>query len=353
MNELTDMRTPEVVGAEIRNLSSAAKYMTVWYAVEIGRRLTEAKSLVKHGEWLAWLQRETEFSQPSASRLMRIYAEYGADQGSLFGTETKYSTLNNLSVSNALRLLAVPEEERESFANEVDAEHLSTRELETAIRERDEARKALQITEARLEDTQRTLAGSDEQITDLRRRLADAQEDIQAADEQAAENERRLEERIKELEARPVEVAVQEPDPAALQKAVDAALEESRAKHTAELEKLQKKLESAEKARDKAREAAEKAGEKAAEAGKAEAEKLRTEQQTAAAEAQRYKAETEELKKKLAMSGEAVTTFKLHFTAWQRAYADMMTALDAADREAAAKLRAAVAAQLGAWGKEA
>ena len=120
------VRTAAIVGAEIRNLTRTVKQLNVLYAVEVGRRLTEAKAMVGHGEWMDWLKRETEFSQSAANRLMRVYAEYGADQNSIFGAETKSSTLNNLSVSNALRLLAVPEEERETFAAEVDAEHLSS-----------------------------------------------------------------------------------------------------------------------------------------------------------------------------------------------------------------------------------
>lgn len=335
---MTTERTPEVVGAEVRNLTAAAKYLTVWYAVEIGRRLTEAKELVAHGEWLDWLKRETEFSQPTANRFMRIYAEYGSDQGNLFGAETKYSTLNNLSVSNALRLLAVPEEERESFALEVDAEHLSSRELEQAIRERDEAKKALQNTEARLKDTQKTLSDSDKQITDLRQRLKAAQEDVRAADDQATENERALKARIQELEARPVEVAVQEPDTAEIEKraaelakaadearaAAEAKAKEAEEKAAAERNELQEKLKAAEA--------------KLAAAGaedKAEAEQLR--------------GTVEELQKRLILSGGDMVTFRLRFQEWQESYAAMQTTLVAVPEEQREKCAAAVKAVLAGW----
>ena len=149
MNEMEIRRTPEVVGAEIRSLTTQAKCITLWYGIEIGRRLCEAKELVEHGEWLNFLERETEFSQPSASRFMRLYNEYGAEQGSLFGAESKYSTLNNLSISNALRLLELPENEREEFAQEHDAEHISSRELERLIKEKKEAERQLQDAEER------------------------------------------------------------------------------------------------------------------------------------------------------------------------------------------------------------
>lgn len=132
-------RSPETLGSEIRYLSAQAKSMTVWFGVEIGKRLAEAKEMVGHGGWLDFLKTETEFSSSSASRFMQIAREYG-------GKTSNFPTLGNLSVSNALRLLAVPEEEREEFAQAVDAEHISSRELEQAIRERDEARKAPQCS---------------------------------------------------------------------------------------------------------------------------------------------------------------------------------------------------------------
>lgn len=338
MNELTEMRTPEVVGAEIRNLSSAAKYMTVWYAVEIGRRLTEAKSLVKHGEWLAWLQRETEFSQPSASRLMRIYAEYGADQGSLFGTETKYSTLNNLSVSNALRLLAVPEEERESFAKEVDAEHLSAKELEQAIRERDEARKEAEDAAGKLAD----LSLSYDELSSEKDKLEDERDAAIRAKKDA-------EQQVKELESRPVEVAVQEPDPEAVDKAVREAVAEAGKKHADELAALQKKLEAAKKAEEKAKAAQKKAEEEKADAEKTASEKAEGAAKAAGAETAALQAEVERLKKELQLTDAAVTTFRERFSTWQASYNSMIEALGGVEGETAGKLRGAVRAMLTRW----
>ena len=137
MSELSTMqgaaleRTPQRIGEEIRSLTYQAKCMTVYFGVEIGRRLVEAKELVGHGGWGNFVQNETEFSQATASRFMKVFEAYGADQIGIFGAEAKSSTLQNLSISNALRLLAVPEEERENFALAVDAEHISARELET------------------------------------------------------------------------------------------------------------------------------------------------------------------------------------------------------------------------------
>lgn len=229
-------RSPETLGSEIRYLSAQAKSMTVWFGVEIGKRLAEAKEMVGHGGWLDFLKNETEFSSSSAGRFMQIAREYG-------GKASNFPTLGNLSVSNALRLLAVPEDEREEFAQTVDAEHLSSRELEQAIRERDEARKAL--------------------------------EEAQSAAVQLTERTEKQAEQIRELENRPVEVAVQVADPAEIEKAVAEALSAAEKKHKAALDSAERLRKAAEKKQAELQAIADSAA-KIESTNRAEAEKLNT-----------------------------------------------------------------------------
>ncbi len=139
MNELTEKRTPELIGAEIRMYYEAGRRVTMLCGIEIGRRLVEAKDLLKHGEWLPWLERETDFTDRHAQNYMRIFREYGAVQQGLFGPESNAKYISDLPISKALALLSVPESDRESFAEEVDAEHISVRELQQAIKEKEEA----------------------------------------------------------------------------------------------------------------------------------------------------------------------------------------------------------------------
>ena len=136
-------RDIKTVTTEIRTLHRQAQCMVLGYAIEIGRRLKEAKAMLDHGQWGPWLREEVDFSQSSANNFMRIFEEYGAQQVSLFG-DANSQALGNLPYTHALRLLALPAEERESFVEEHHAEELSTRELEKLIRERDEARRAEQ-----------------------------------------------------------------------------------------------------------------------------------------------------------------------------------------------------------------
>lgn len=177
-------RTPKRIGEEIRSLTYQAKCMTVYFGVEIGRRLVEAKELVGHGGWGNFVQNETEFSQATASRFMKVFEAYGADQIGIFGAEAKSSTLQNLSISNALRLLAVPEEEREGFAAEVDAEHISARELEKVIRERDEAPE--QLDQAKKEARKAAEQAWRDKLSAAEKKLSDAAAEKKALEDRVA-----------------------------------------------------------------------------------------------------------------------------------------------------------------------
>ena len=129
-----------VVTAEIKELNRQAQKMALVYAVEIGRRLCEAKEMLEHGEWGKWLKEEVDFSQSTANNCMKLFREYGAEQITLFGAVTNSQAFENLPYTKALQLLAIPAEEREEFAREVGADELSSRELAAVIKERDEAR---------------------------------------------------------------------------------------------------------------------------------------------------------------------------------------------------------------------
>lgn len=329
MNELEIKRTPEVIGAEIRSLTTQARSITLWYGIEIGRRLTEAKEMVNHGEWLPFLEQQTEFSQPTASRFMRLYKEYGADQNSLFGAESKYATLNNLSISNALRLLALPEEERESFAAENDLENKSAREVEALIREKT-------ALEQQLKETK------EGQALALAEAMAE-RDSSQAELHTTAEQLKTARERIRQLEERPTEVAV-ERDEEAIQTAAASA-------------RLEAKLE-AEKAADAAiaalnREHAEQLQKEMDKAKEAMAERDKLKEQLAAASAAEEKAKLEEeikeLQARISMAAPEVAAFQAAFQRVQQEFNQMLEAMGKAPAESREKLRRAVNAMLDSF----
>lgn len=314
MNELEIKRTPETIGAEIRTLEHQARCMTLWFGVEIGRRLREAKELLEHGQWGTWLQEETDMSASTASRFMKLYDEYGADQIGIFGAETKSSTLQNLSISNALRLLAVPENEREAFAEEHDVEHMSARDLDALIRERDEASRQKEAAEHRAKEAETELERLKEEAAEAEKEQSAAERELQEARS-----------RITELENRPVEVAVQVDE-----EAVRRAAEEAKAEAQKEIERLEKKLAAADKKREKAE----------ADARAAE-EKLQTAGSDAIAERDRMAEELAETKRKLEMADVVTAQFKIVFNAAQSDMNELLGLIAKADGPAKDKLREA------------
>ena len=300
-------RTIEVITAEIVTIKRQAQQIALYIAIELGRRLTEAKELLPYGEWGPWLEKSVDFSQVTATRYMKLFEEYAAPQGSIFGAETEFSTLKNLSVSKALALLAVPEEEREAFAAEHHVDELSTRQ-------------------------------TDELIAEYKAKLA-ASEEAKAAAEgklESANIERdELARQVKKLEARPVEVAVQEPDPAEIQARVDAAVKEAMAGEKAKSKDLRAKLKAAE---DRANTLA-----KEAEDGKSKA----TEAAEAVAERDKLREKLRDAEKRLALSDAAVARFGVLFQRSQDVMNKLLEALAAVtDADTAARLRQAAGAML-------
>lgn len=357
-------RTPEMIGAEIRMYVDAGRRITLLCGIEIGRRLVEAKEMLNHGEWLPWLERETEFSSSSAARYMKVFEEYGAAQLGLFGPETNSPTLGNLSISNALRLLELPEEERESFAKEVDAEHLSARDLEALVKER-----TAEI-EAELKSTTEDAKEIEYRRRQAEYRLEEKEKDLEkekTARAEAEEQLRRIKAELDEIEKRP-QAVVYERDEEAISEEVEAALQIER--ENAEKEKnraikdaVQAEREELEKERVKLKAKITELEEQA----KKNAENLRTAQddirkakadakdareavqkaQQAEAEAERLRGDIEALRKQLSMAAPEVAEFKAAFERVQREFSAMLETLDKIqDGETKGKLRAACAAVL-------
>lgn len=200
MNEMNP-RTIGIVTQEINQLTAQAQRLILGHAIEIGRRLTEAKQMLSHGEWGKWLKEEIHYSKSSANNMMRIFDAYGSTQMGLFGPEANSQTFGDLEYSKALALLAVPAEEREQFAQEVDAEHISVRQLKAAIQERDAAQKQAAEAAAEWELAKEALREKEKAIQLANQRLeASASE----ADSLRKENE--------QLRQRPVDVAVEQID---------------------------------------------------------------------------------------------------------------------------------------------
>ena len=343
--DLTNTRTPEVIAAEVRALTATV----LTNVIEIGRRFAEAKAMLPHGEFGAWLENSTGYSQRTANNFMRLFDAYGDQQASMFGANPNSQAFANLPYTKALALLSVPEEAREDFAREVDAESISLRELQEKIKERDE-----QLRAAKQE-----LAGTVEDNKDLAYRLR-----------QAEERESLQADELERLRNQPTEVAVREPTKeeldalvadrlrendeqfaAALAAAdterakVEPALQQERQK----LKALKNELKAAQDEQTKAVEAAKAEGAKDAAAKVA---KLEQDLAVAKSDVRTLTDQKEALERSATLAQEPVITFRACFGQWQKAHKDMLDALERAAQEPAAKLKAAMKAQLEAWLKE-
>lgn len=235
-----------IITAEIKEVKRQANNMALMYAIEIGRRLVEAKSVLAHGEWGEWLKNEVDFSQSSANNFMKLYEEYGQAQISVFGAVANSQTIGNLAYSKALQLLALPENEREKFAEEVGAEDMTVKELKAAIDERNAAVKRAEEAEKRAEE------------------IAQKQQEAEAAVKEAAGFAKEAEElkaRVSELEN---ELAEANEGSKLSTEEIDSikadALKEAKEKAAEEVKKkLEKAKASAEKAVEKQKEAEQKA----------------------------------------------------------------------------------------------
>lgn len=207
-------RTITDITAEIRFY----KAQTVQSVIEIGKRLTEAKGMLEHGQWIDWLEGSVEISQRTAQRFMQL-----AD------TFPNASPVSHLSYSKLLALLAVPEEDREEFLevpHNVDGEEktvaeMSKRELERVIRERDKALKE--------QERLKMLADASDKMAEIRqKKLEEKGQELYEVKNHAAAEKLRYERELKRLESRPVEVAVQPPSEEELERIREEAREEGR-----------------------------------------------------------------------------------------------------------------------------
>lgn len=193
----TTGRSSGTIAAEIRTIVRQTRMIVLQNAIEIGKRLCEAKELVPRGEWGEYLEKEVEFSKSTANNMMQLFREYGNNQQSLFGGNS--DAFLELPYTKALKLLAVPEEEREEFADQVDAEHISTRELEKAIRERDEAQQREQAAKELNKIAQENFEAERDKVEQLTTEAKRKELDADNARKEVSDLKKKLNEAKKQL----------------------------------------------------------------------------------------------------------------------------------------------------------
>ena len=373
-------KTPDILAAEIRTIKSQTGKMVLNASIEVGRRLTEAKAKLPHGSWGEYLKNEVDYSPSQAQNLMRVFREYGSDQQSLFGGEAKSQTFGRLTFSQALSLLVIPDEdEREKFVLENDVEHMSVRELNEALKARDEAEeKAVaaedearrlrqeaerlqeQLTgQAQAYEAKLTSAGAEadqaraaakaaqdalDKQKDKAQRLQDALSEANTSAQAAEEEHVRLTQELEELRNRPAEA-----DTAAVEAARQAAIAEMTEKVN-KAKDAKKKAEEKRKAAEESLEAAQKELAELKAKGPEVRELTQEEKDALTAEAvERIKAENAErmqaLEKQLSKADPDTTTLMVLFKGWQETYTKMWETLhriEAADSDKAQRLQGGI-----------
>lgn len=252
-------RTLPVIASEILFIESQVARTALEGAIQIGLKLKEAKEQVEHGHWEKWCHENLNYSKSKTEKLMRIASEYG-DENSIYA---KTYTCTDLSISKALSLLQVPEEEVKNFSENNDVESMTVKELNDKIKAL-ESEKEMRAVEVNVltEEYEKRLTAADEELEHIKNELTELQDstadpdalaDLEAKLEKAKEKEKKLKEEMKqEKESRDLQIqqAVEEKADQMRKEAEQAAagrLSEAESLNTELAEKLdhlEKKLES-------------------------------------------------------------------------------------------------------------
>lgn len=322
--EVAEVKTVESLAVRIRTTVRNTQKIMLDAAISIGQDLIEAKELVEHGEWKEWVENTVGFSYESAKKYMQISREYG--------DFSKRELITDLSYTKALKLLAVPDEDREEFIENNDVEGMTVKELEEKIKA---------ISEEK--------AVSDEQIEKLGDELVAAEGDKLMYRDQVVE----LEKKIAALEATgaDAEDGISEDAQREIEKAKEDLTKAEKKAETAgkKAEKLQADLDQLKASQEKAIQDAKAAAiEEGKQLGKKENEEDLLKQKEIADEAVKLKQEAE---KKLAASANKDLMRMAFLTEQlQKIFNEAVEALEdieVNDQEQGGKLRGGLYAILG------
>ena len=227
MQEMT--RNIEVVTGEIIVLQENAKRIFFQTAIEIGRRLEEAKTMVAQGEWTNYLTNVLKFKPSTAQNYMKIARELGDGQIGFDGT-SKEEVFGNLSYTQLLPLLGLPEEERKELAESNDLAEMTTREIEKLTREYKAAKAEKDAAQRRTAELQDKL----DKLDKAQDKANEAEEHERAARVAAEAKAKSLEGRVTELleqmKAQPIEATASiVPEDEVLERERERVREEMRA----------------------------------------------------------------------------------------------------------------------------
>lgn len=163
------------ITAEIVAISEQATQIVAMSAIRIGGLLKQAKEMIAPGEWGAYVEQQVKFSHRTANNCMKLHTEWEKNPNS--------QALANFSYTKAVRLLSLPENEREDFIENHDVGAMSTRELDAAIKaENEQLKKDLAAANKAVADANAAAERSQKKVEDLTKKNAKAAEDKEKAE---------------------------------------------------------------------------------------------------------------------------------------------------------------------------
>lgn len=301
-NELLAEEEAEKIACEINAIKRTTAQNVLASAIEIGRLLCEAKQRVSHGEWGAWLRDNVSYSVSNANNMMRLYREREKmQQIDMFGNND-LNMFEGLSLSHAIALLDVPAEERREFIEENNVSEMSVRELQAAIRAKEEAEEREKEALSEAEELKRQNEQMEQAVAEANEELFSLKTSVQS---------------LKDDE----------------RKALEAEL---KAKYKAEADK---KIENAKKAADKKLEEAKKQSDEAAKKVLSDFEKEKEEIRRAEREkaekesAERISALETQLRSAAIAASPLLTEFKVRMEAFQGEYRRMVQIVEKAEAD--------------------
>lgn len=181
MNEITnttqnELTTLERVTAEARILRMSIN-MNMFH---LARVLVEAKEVVPHGEWLAWIRDNADVSEKTAEDMMAAYRRFKDNP-----------QIQQLAPSKTFKLLALPAGAEGAFMEQHDVENMTVRQIAEAVKkaraeEQEKARQSIERERALRED-------AEDRARELETRPPEVPEEVAEALRQAkeqAENEK-------------------------------------------------------------------------------------------------------------------------------------------------------------------
>jgi len=147
------------------------KNQTAQNLIEIGKRLINAKQQLPHGEWENWLSKKVDINKRTAQKFMQLAKEYSNPH-----------SIADLPQTKIFALLDLPSEQRQDFIDSNPVDEMTTREIKTAIKEKNDAIR-------RANDAEKDASLFKKQVEKLERQLSEKPKEVEKIVEKVVEKE--------------------------------------------------------------------------------------------------------------------------------------------------------------------